>query len=312
MRNFDVIGIGSATVDYLGIVPHYPEEDARLEMLDFTRQGGGSVATALVTLARLGRTVAYLGKIGDDESGRFVLQGLVAEGINTDWVEVQPGATQVSAFIMVNQHSGKRTILWTRQNKALLQPSEIFPAQIQAGAFLYLDEYDTTTAIAAGRMARQMGVPVVLDAESTRSGMDELIALADVLIASHDFACSFTDEADFKRAAQIIHRQLPETLVVVTAGAAGCYCISSGDAFQEAAVAVDGVDTTGCGGVFHGAFIYGLLEAWPLARTAEFACATAALKCRALGGRAGIPKWAEVASFLTARSGQASFWQGRI
>ena len=301
MHAFDVVGIGSATVDYLGVVPHHPDQDTRLEMLDFTRQGGGSVATALVTLARLGRSVAYVGRVGDDEAGRFVLDAFEEEGVDTSWVVVQPGATQVNAFIMVDQQSGKRTILWTRKNKAVLRPEELQADQVQAGAFLYLDEYDTSTAIAAAKIARQGGVRVVLDAESTRPGMEELIPLADVLIASHEFSRAFTGEADFIQGARAIQLRLPKALVVVTAGELGCYCIGEGRAFHQRAFAVEVVDTTGCGDVFHGAFIYGLLEEWSLEHTAEFACATAALKCRALGGRAGIPRLEEVHVFLAGR-----------
>jgi len=58
------------------------------------------------------------------------------------------------------------------------------------------------------------------------------------------------------------------------------------------------VDTTGAGDVFHGAFIYGLLKKWSLKRIARFANACAAMKCRKLGGRAGIPALREVESFM--------------
>jgi ribokinase len=71
--------------------------------------------------------------------------------------------------------------------------------------------------------------------------------------------------------------------------------------FATAAFPVPVVDTTGAGDVFHGAYLYGLLRGWDLARTAEFAGATAALKCSGLGGRAGIPRLAEVLSFLAQR-----------
>ena len=63
---------------------------------------------------------------------------------------------------------------------------------------------------------------------------------------------------------------------------------------------VDAVDTTGCGDVFHGAYIYGLLEGWPLPATVRFAAACAALKTRALGGRTAIPTLDEIRKFLAA------------
>jgi sulfofructose kinase len=58
---------------------------------------------------------------------------------------------------------------------------------------------------------------------------------------------------------------------------------------HQAAFGVEVVDTTGAGDVFHGAFAYGLAQGWPSAKCVEFASAVAALSCRALGGRRGIP-----------------------
>lgn len=105
--------------------------------------------------------------------------------------------------------------------------------------------------------------------------------------------------------------------VVVTIGEDGCICglppgfkrsPSAGESktgggaeeeiFHSPGFPVKVVDTTGAGDVFHGAFIYGLLEKWDLKKTAQFACATAAMKCRELGGRAGIPSLVEAMKFM--------------
>jgi sugar/nucleoside kinase (ribokinase family) len=64
---------------------------------------------------------------------------------------------------------------------------------------------------------------------------------------------------------------------------------------------VDVVDTTGAGDVFHGAYLHGYLQGWPASQKLAFASATAALKCRRLGGRAGIPSSEEVLAFLAQR-----------
>ena len=81
-------------------------------------------------------------------------------------------------------------------------------------------------------------------------------------------------------------------------GENGSFTLSDEGSFFQKAFKVKVVDTTGCGDVFHGAFIYGLLQNWDLKRAVKFASATAALKCRALGGRAGIPNRKEVEDFL--------------
>jgi ribokinase len=85
---------------------------------------------------------------------------------------------------------------------------------------------------------------------------------------------------------------------VVTIGEKGCIYSADDRIFHSPGFEVKAVDTTGAGDVFHGAFIYGLLKKWPLSKTAEFANACAAMKCRKLGGRAGIPALTEARNFI--------------
>ena len=89
---------------------------------------------------------------------------------------------------------------------------------------------------------------------------------------------------------------------MVTLGDQGCVWLEAGRVRRLPAFRVEVVDTTGCGDVFHGAFTYGLACGWDVERNARFASAVAALKCRALGGRTGIPRHDEVVAFLDAHA----------
>jgi ribokinase len=71
---------------------------------------------------------------------------------------------------------------------------------------------------------------------------------------------------------------------------------------------VEAVDTTGAGDVFHGGYLFGLLNGWPLRETITFASALAALACTRIGGRAGIPALPEVLTFLAARGVTGAGW----
>jgi len=86
--------------------------------------------------------------------------------------------------------------------------------------------------------------------------------------------------------------------VIVTLGEKGSICLTPERYFYQPAFKVKAVDTTGCGDVFHGAFIFGLLQNWDLNETIRFASATAALKCREIGGRTAIPVLKEVEELL--------------
>lgn len=72
MSPFDVIGLGASTVDVLSLVEHLPEKDEVLRSSEMRVQGGGPVATAMVTLARLGASVEMIDVIGDDWRGALI------------------------------------------------------------------------------------------------------------------------------------------------------------------------------------------------------------------------------------------------
>lgn len=72
----EVIGIGASVYDTLIVVPHYPVEDTKLEGLETKVQGGGPCATALVAAQKLGVSTAYIGTVGDDPFGRFLMADL--------------------------------------------------------------------------------------------------------------------------------------------------------------------------------------------------------------------------------------------
>lgn len=298
--DFDVVGVGTAVVDYLGVVPHYPEADSQIQLNSLARQGGGNVSTTLATLSRLGASTCFLGKLGDDELGRFALESLRETGVDVSHVVIEPGASAGFAFIIVDATSGRRTILWSNQDKPRLTATELNVEQVLNGRFLHLDEYEMEASIAAARAARdsQRGITIVLDAESGLGGVETLLPLTDVITASHDFAVQYSGTAEYQAAAHYLHKSLPANIVVVTAGEQGCYCVTDAGGFHQPAFPTKAVDTTGCGDVFRGAFTFGLLRSWSLPEIARFASATAALKCRALGGRAGIPALIEVQRFL--------------
>jgi ribokinase len=138
---------------------------------------------------------------------------------------------------------------------------------------------------------------VCLDVGSLREGVQRVFPYVDHLIASKRFACGFVKTSDPFEACRALMGKDFKT-VVVTVGEEGCVCAAKDKIFHSPGFRVKAVDTTGAGDVFHGAFIYGLLKKWSLKRTTRFANACAAMKCRKLGGRAGIPTLREVEGFM--------------
>ena len=71
---FDVVGLGVNTCDLTAFIHGYPQPDTKQAMQDFTVQGGGMTATAMVACARLGLKTRYIGKTGFDFWSRLSIR----------------------------------------------------------------------------------------------------------------------------------------------------------------------------------------------------------------------------------------------
>lgn len=284
----DVIGLGYCTLDYLTLVNQYPEIDTKEEAIDFLEEGGGPTATALVTLARFGVSTSLLGKVGSDARGELIARQLRREGVDLSHFILEKDKVSPLSLIMIDKASGKRTIIYTKGNVGKLQPAEVSCEMLRGARLLHIDGHQIEASLLACQWAKELQVKVVFDAGSVRPGMEELLRLADYVVASRPFALAFTSARTIEEAAEKIFSIAAGT-VVVTNGEQGGFCISNESRFHYLAYKVATVDTTGAGDVFHGAFDYGLLQDWSLEKTVRFAGIVAGLKCRKMGGRNGIP-----------------------
>jgi sulfofructose kinase len=292
-----VTGIGQCSLDYLAVVNGYPEVDTKEEVLEWHEQGGGPVATALVTLSRLGIRCKFYGVLGDDGAGEKIRRSLVDEGVDISGLSTRPGATSQIAFIVVEKKTARRTIFWKRPSGAPLKPEALGGDFLEGTSFLLLDGLMAHCSLWAAEKARALGIPVMLDAGRLRPGMTDIARLSDYLVASEEFAKD--SRWAIEREVLLNERErLGVRALTVTLGARGSVTVSGHEFFETPAFPVEAFDTTGAGDVFHGGYVYGLLQGWGLSETVRFASAAAALKCRRIGGREGIPKLNEVETLL--------------
>ncbi len=302
----DVVGLGYCAWDCVGVIEHIPAFDSpTVSLLDFTASGGGPVATALVTLARLGIRTGYIGVVGDDEPGARIKTAFEQESVDLTHVQVEAGARSPVCMVLVQEQTGRRSIQCYRGTRRDVELQAADHDYVTAARFLHLDGHHMDAAISAAQWMRQAGRTVVLDANKPRPRLEELLPWVDVLITNAHFPEAYTGHHKPLDAADAL-LQLGARLVVTTLGEKGCSCFTRERMWNVPGFTVPVVDTTGAGDAFHGAFIYGLLQEWTILRTAEFANAVAALNCTALGGRAALPSLKEALSFLR-RKGR---WKG--
>ena len=142
-------------------------------------------------------------------------------------------------------------------------------------------------AVAAG-WARDAGVPVIADLDDLYPGVETLLEKIDYLITSRDIPGRLTGEPDLRQSLPAVRTRYGCRLTAATLGHEGVLAWGGSRFHYAPAFQVKTLDTTGAGDIFHAGFIYGLLQAWPMPRQLDFACAAAALNCTAAGARGGI------------------------
>jgi sulfofructose kinase len=255
------------------------------------------VATAMVALSRWGIKTKYIGKVGGDDLGQLSLDLIRREGVDVSSVTEEPQAANQFGFIIVEASSGDRTILWDRDDRLMYRDGELRREDVCSGKLLHLDGHDIRAAIQCAEWARQAGIPTVLDADKLEPLTPELIKNIDVAVTSSRFPSLFTGISDREKALVELQKHT-SAFLCTTLGPEGAMALVEGETLYVKGFKIETVDTTGAGDVFHGGFIYGLLQNWEISEILRFANAAAALKCRDLGGRRGIPQLGEVHQVL--------------
>jgi ribokinase len=291
-RLFDVAGLGQCSLDYIAKAGKYPPPDSKCEVSGMVVHGGGPVATALVALARWGARCHFTGVIGDDIFGVMIEESLHSEGVDASGLMKRKNCASQFAFIVAEPGIGRRTVFWRRPTGAPPSPDEIDYEAIGRSRIFHTDGLFPEAALAASRHAKSEGVQVVVDAGTLREGMLDLARESDYFIVSETFSRALVGGDTPLLACEELMALGPR-FAAVTLGDRGYAAMAGGKIIERPAHAVEAVDTTGCGDVFHAGFIYGLLQGWEDEKSLDFAAWAAARVSLELGGRDGIPPLSE-------------------
>jgi sulfofructose kinase len=294
----DVLGIGLNATDTLLLLPEFPPYAGKVAYQQELLSPGGQVATAIVACAKLGVRAKYIGSIGDDFRGNVQRQSLQETGVDITGLILRQECPNQTAYILIDQRTGERTVLWHRANCLRLTPSEIRPEDIAHAKLLHIDGYDTEAAAHAAWLAQQQGIPVSLDVDTVYPGFDCVLKYVDYLVASSSWPAKWTGEKDPFLALARLQHEYSLRVAAMTLGDRGSLALEQGRWTYSPAFEVRCVDTTGAGDVFHGAFCYAMLTGMQMQSALEFSNAAAALNCTAIGARGHIPARSEVESLI--------------
>ncbi|RZC72369.1 hypothetical protein C5167_035558 [Papaver somniferum] len=213
-----VVGVGGTVVDYLATVDAFPNPDDKIRSTSLKVQGGGNAGNALTCAARLGLNSRLISKLANDAQGRGIVEELEADGVDTSHLVVSKDGNSPFTYIIVDNQRKTRTCIHTPGYPPMV-PHDMTQSSLMSaldGArIVYSDVRLHETALVVAQEASRRNIPILVDAEKKRDGLDELLNLADYV--------AWTEASSIPSALVSMLMILPNLkFVIVTLGDDGC------------------------------------------------------------------------------------------
>lgn len=296
MRDIDILAIGDLNPDLVlqgNVTPTFGQVEQLLEDANLTI--GSSAGIFACGAARLGLRVAFIGKVGNDEFGRYMQNSLADRGIDTSGVVVDPEIK--TGLTVILSHGNDRAILTYLGTMARLHYQEIDVELLSRARHLHLASYfmqddlrpDVPRLLA---LARQHGMTVSLDTnydptEQWDSGLAETLRYTDIFFPNQTELHAISGISDAGLALKAMSDRVP--IVAVKLGERGGIARRGDEVVQCEPVRVQVIDTTGAGDSFDAGFLYGYLSDWDLTRSLRMACVCGSISTTASGGTTAQP-----------------------
>jgi ribokinase len=302
----EIIVVGSASIDFNVTAPHLPGPGETVLGHRFFQVCGGKGANQAVGAARLGGKVAMVARVGADPAGETILGALREAGVDTAHVTVDPEAQSGTAHIFVDDRA-ENCIIVVPGSNARLSPADIDRArpQIAGAKVLMLQlEIPLETARHAMAVARELGVPVILDPAPAPAGAlpPEFCELSAWATPNENEAAALvgfavTDRDSAARAALDLKARGVAN-PVVKLGAGGSVVLVDGEPVHVPAFRVKAVDSTAAGDAFAGGLAVALVNGLAGPDAVRFASAAGALAATKYGAQPSMPTRAELEQLL--------------
>jgi sugar/nucleoside kinase (ribokinase family) len=290
----DLLVLGDCNPDLLvsggDIVPEFGQrervvEDARLVV-------GGSASITACAAARLGLRTAFVGAVGDDIFGRFMLESMTGLGVDMSGCVVLPDTPTGVTVALIRGND--RAILTAPGAIARLRAEDVPSELVRAARHIHIGSYFLVDGLWDGlpqlvESARAAGVTISIDPQEDPSG-DWDHGLTGLLSSLSTLFVNTLENAAVDSSAC--------ELVVTKRGKDGATARTREGEIAAASLAVDVVDATGAGDTFDAGFLTGRLNGWDIEKSLRFACVCGALSTRAIGGTSAQPDLPEALAHL--------------
>jgi len=295
MYDLDLLVIGEINPDLIlggpDLAPVFGQAEKLVEAATLT-VGSSSVIMACGA-ARLGLCTAFIGVVGNDEFGRFMLEAMQARGVDTSACVIDDALTTGLSVILSQPHD--RAILTHLGAISALRADQVKRDMLRRARHLHVGSYFLLDALRPDlptlyAQAHEMGLSTSLDTNWDPSGewdggLAQLLPECDLFMPNAAEAQLIARREGLDAALDMLATHVPT--LAVKLGAEGGLARQGETVVHAPSLAVSVVDTTGAGDSFDAGFLYGYLNGWPLEKSLRLACACGSLSTRTAGGTTG-------------------------
>lgn len=292
MKTFDVVGLGALNVDRLGFVDRLAAHGEVVVKND-TRAAGGSAANTIAALGRFGLKTAFVGAVGSDADGKFILEALRQDGVNTSFVSKKNGSSG-TAFGLVDE-AHQRSLYLSPGVNSQLTTSDVPRADAFTTKFLHISSFCADQQLDVQiQWVREMTkrtrisfAPGMLYAKLGMKRLFPLLKFSFCVFITKEELRLLTNTTEVDGVQMLISTGVE--IVIVTKGKDGCTVVTPKNRFDIPPQHTHVVDTTGAGDALAAGFLYGLLHGFHVETSAKIGTMVASYSISAIGGRDGIP-----------------------
>jgi len=299
-----ILVVGSINMDLVVRVPHSPQPGETVLGGDFETFPGGKGANQAVAASRMGGEVTMVGRVGHDDFGDTLIQGLVADKVKTTHVIKDSDAPTGIAMIAVAADGENLIVVASGANlkvsaedvnnaRSLMRETDILLMQL---------EVPLETVGEAVDLAAAYDVPVVLNPAPAQPLPRTILANVDVLTPNQHELAMLTEEEDIDRGIQKL-REWGVKNLVITLGPNGARVVTDEIDQRLPAHEITAVDTTAAGDAFNGALAVALAEGKPILEAVRYGMAAGAMAATKRGAQPSLPVRDAVESLMKSQSG---------
>lgn len=293
----DIVGFGALNVDKLYSVDRITVGGESL-ITGHVESLGGSAANTIVGLARLGNKVGYIGKVGGDDMGEFILKNLKDENVNTEGIVLSKKGRSGEVIGFIDK-VGERTLYVNPGANDTLGFDEIDVRYVESAKFLHLTSFVGEKPFEAQKCLLQsiLDVKVSFDPGELYvwkgfTGLKPILKRSFVVFPNENELKLLVGK-EYKEGARVLIGE-GVSVVAVKLGDKGCYVSDGKEEFLIDAFKVKVVDTTGAGDAFCAGFLHGLLAEKDIYACGKLGNFVASCKIGKKGARNGLPRFSEL------------------